>query len=271
VAFGTAVNEEALLAEVHRKLPGTPEELACGFVRHLESKGYSAVEQLDSAHLADLLLAFECLEQRPAALLRLRERITRALREVGAKLKLSADAADEIRSLIEESFVVRAAEARPPGAERYTGRGSLDSLLRAMAVRVALRQRDRHKRELPLASSDLEQLGPALGDPSLELMRARYRAAFQSALTSAVESLSARERNVLRLYVLEGLSVDRIGVAYQVHRSTVSRWLSASRERLLQRTRESLMTALGVPPDDVDSLIRILSSRLELSLSRLLR
>ena len=39
-----------------------------------------------------------------------------------------------------------------------------------------------------------------------------------------MQTLSAQERTVLRLHVLDGLGTDEIGALYKVHRTTVARW-----------------------------------------------
>ena len=77
--------------------------------------------------------------------------------------------------------------------------------------------------------------------------------------------------NGLRLHYLDGLSTERIGELYGAHRVTVARWLASARASLLDETRKRLAERLGVPATKVDSLIRILWSKLDVSLSRELR
>jgi RNA polymerase sigma-70 factor (ECF subfamily) len=114
----------------------------------------------------------------------------------------------------------------------------------------------------------------AILPPELAVVRDRYRAEVEAAIRAAFDALdSARDRNLLRLYYLERVGLDRLGQMFGVHGSTVSRWLTALRESVLDDVRTRLSERLGMSGDfaDVDSLIRAVQSELELTLSRILR
>jgi RNA polymerase sigma-70 factor (ECF subfamily) len=70
---------------------------------------------------------------------------------------------------------------------------------------------------------------------------------------------------VLRLHVLDGVSIDDIAPMFSVHRATIARWIAAAKQTVLDRTRKRLMQDLRLPAADVDSLIRLVQSRIELS------
>ena len=91
-----------------------------------------------------------------------------------------------------------------------------------------------------------------------------------SVFRDAVQVLSARERSLLRMSLIDGLSIDEIAPMYQVHRATVARWLEAARERLAAVTRSRLAQALKLEPDAVDSLLASVQNGFDLSLSQAL-
>ena len=101
-------------------------------------------------------------------------------------------------------------------------------------------------------------------------IRQLYRGEFKTAFTGAMRSLESRERNILRMYLVDGLNIDQIGKVYGVHRATVARWIARSREKLLSETRRRLLGVLRMSEARFDSLMVIVRSHLDLSLERLL-
>ena len=79
-----------------------------------------------------------------------------------------------------------------------------------------------------------------------------------------------RERTLLRLHTVEGLSLERMGVMYRKDKATLSRWLAAAREKLAEETRARLAERLALAPPELASLLRAIRSQLEVSLLRLL-
>ena len=74
--------------------------------------------------------------------------------------------------------------------------------------------------------------------PELAYLKERYRDAFTDALSAAVSALSDRDRTLLRLYHVDGLSLEAMAALYRVHLSTVSRWLTCARENVAEVLRE---------------------------------
>jgi RNA polymerase sigma-70 factor (ECF subfamily) len=107
-------------------------------------------------------------------------------------------------------------------------------------------------------------------DPELALLRARYRASFREAFTQALTALTPRDRTLLRLTALDGLTCARVGQMYGKDASTISRWLAQSRAVLLERTRTILAQTLALSESALDSAMRAADSELNLSLVRLL-
>jgi RNA polymerase sigma-70 factor, ECF subfamily len=91
-------------------------------------------------------------------------------------------------------------------------------------------------------------------------------AALREAFRAAVGGLDARERTLLRLSLRDRLGVDQIGALYRVHRSTAARWLQAVRDKLSASTRAGLASKLSLADAEVESLIRAIGSKIDLSL-----
>jgi RNA polymerase sigma-70 factor (ECF subfamily) len=103
------------------------------------------------------------------------------------------------------------------------------------------------------------------------LLREAYRDAFQTALGDTFAALSPRERNLLRLHVLDGLGIDEIAAPYGVHRATAARWLNAVHEAILAGVHQRLRAHDPRLDDaELESLGRAVRSELHLSLWRLL-
>lgn len=75
---------------------------------------------------------------------------------------------------------------------------------------------------------------------------------------------------MLRYNVLKGLNIAEIGAIYQVHRATVARWIAHARELLLQSTRERLTQRLHAADHELDSILRLIESQMDVSLRRCL-
>ena len=76
---------------------------------------------------------------------------------------------------------------------------------------------------------------------------------------------------LLRLYLVNGLSVESIGKMYGVSQPTASRWLARARATLLEDVKGALGVRLGVSSQELASLAGLVASGLDLSLSELLK
>jgi RNA polymerase sigma-70 factor (ECF subfamily) len=150
----------------------------------------------------------------------------------------------------------------------YAGRGPLGAWVRIAAVRLAIDIR--RKRSAPEQGEADETDSCAPGDPEDDYSRAQSASAFRRALGQAVDMLSADERTLLRLHYLDGLSIDDVGVAMSVHRSTVARWLSHARESVLRETWRLLRAEVRLEDADLRSLLDTALAETDGSLGRIL-
>ena len=72
---------------------------------------------------------------------------------------------------------------------------------------------------------------------------------------------------MLRYHLVEGLSIDEIGAIFRVHRSTAARWLVGIREGLFDATAARSCGSSRSAPRYVDSVLRMIRSRLDASLA----
>jgi RNA polymerase sigma-70 factor, ECF subfamily len=102
-------------------------------------------------------------------------------------------------------------------------------------------------------------------------IKERYRGEFEQALSEALNRLPERQRILLRLYMVNGVTVERIGTMFKVGKATVSRWMAAARSTLLDDIKATLRTRLGTSSDELASLARMVASRLEVTLPSVLQ
>jgi len=162
-------------------------------------------------------------------------------------------------------------EEHPPKIASYAGRGDLRGWLCVTAVREAIDLFRKVHKEEPVDDGELMDLTATAGDQELAYLKRIYRAEFKTAFQKALASLSTRERNVLRHHLLDGLNIDQIGAIYNVHRATVARWIAKARESLLSLTRDVLMERLRVDQTEFESIMRLIQSRLDVSIHHFLK
>jgi RNA polymerase sigma-70 factor, ECF subfamily len=150
----------------------------------------------------------------------------------------------------------------------YSGRGPLLGWLRVIATRLALDalRSDPHPRQ---AEDALERLASLELDPLSGVLKARYAPAFQQALQEALHTLSERDRQLLRLRLVDSCGIDRLGSMYQVDRATAARWLKSARDRVFRRVRQKLGALYGLTHQEFQSMARIMLSQLEMRHSAL--
>lgn len=266
-------DEAALLAAARRQHPELLVE-AAEFARHLAAiRARTGVEAAQLAtHAGDLYLACACTIGDPAALARFEAQCLPAARAAIGRIDGQPQFVAEVAQDLRERLLVRDDSGGPPRIARYDGRGPLLSWVRTAAVRLAL-DRLREQQRSVEQPADEEALCAAVDDQAPEegLIRRHYREHFHKAFAAALLALSARERTILRLQLLDGLTEEQIGIMYGAHRVTIARWLGRARRQLLDETRRQLAEMLGLGPGQLESVTGLVPSRLDLSLSRLLR
>jgi RNA polymerase sigma-70 factor (ECF subfamily) len=151
----------------------------------------------------------------------------------------------------------------------YSGRGDLGGWLCIVAAHAANRRSERAHKEQTLESSEALLLPTPDDDPEMAFLRREYREEMLAAFREALNSLSARDRNLLRYYFLDGLSIDKLGVIYGVHRVTASRWVNQVRETLCLRTREYLSRRVTLSESGFQHVLGLIESQIRLNLAEI--
>jgi RNA polymerase sigma-70 factor (ECF subfamily) len=221
-------------------------------------------ETLDAIEFDDLTFAVACAHGDPAALQTLdRDRLP-ALRPALARLGLDRDGIDEVLQLIRTELFAPRAEG-PPRILGYSGRGKLASWLRSVAVRTGLRMiRTTPRHEL---LDEGAAAGSIADDVELAYMKKTYGEAFQRAFRAALGALPARDRLLLKQRFRHSMGVEDLGRLHGVHAGTISRWVTSARDALASGTRSAMMEELGVAKTDVSSILRLIESQIEVTLS----
>jgi RNA polymerase sigma-70 factor (ECF subfamily) len=242
------------------------------FIAHLADRLPDAAD-LESAlramHTADLYLACACLRGDAGAVAAFDAHCLSVVDRALARLGIDGDAVNEVKQRLRRSLLV--ADDGQPRIAGFAGRGDLRSWLRVLAIHEALAIARRAQRDIAADEDRLVDLACVGASPELEYFKRVYRREFEIAFREAVHSLSDRDRILVRQHFLDGVSVNDIGRLYRVHRATAGRWLDRARDALLAATRDRLMARLDVPPAELESILRLVLSQLEISLRPLFR
>jgi len=248
----------AALASARARWPG----IRCEKGELLEHVDRVGTEPGDLAlHGAELCLACACAHGDETAL-RIFEaeyvaRVEPILKRLG-----DGDFVDDARQLLRKRMLV----GPEPRIASYAATGNLLGWLRIAALRIGLNAKrgafkpseavlvEEIVRELPVEAADLP----------------RYIEIFSAALERAFGALEARDRNLLRLHHVDGLTLDRLGALYQVHRATVARWLAQARTRIFEEVEADVKRTLKLSPSEFQSMLGLVRSYLEASLSGLM-
>lgn len=225
---------------------------------------------LASVQAADLYLAAACAQGIPAALRAFDEHFLSRLPTFLTRLRPADSFIEEMRQVLREKLLVATPGKKPKIAE-YSGRGSLLGWVRVTAVRTAISAR-RNKDEILGADSDDLSVDAfaAEASPEMDYLKTRYRKEFQTAFHSALEKLTAEQRNLLRLHFVDGLNIEKIGALLHVHRATIARWIAAAREQILDNVQRDLHQRLHLGQSEFDSLVNLVRSQLHVSILRFL-
>jgi RNA polymerase sigma-70 factor, ECF subfamily len=190
----------------------------------------------------DLFLACACLNGNAAALgvleYSLLPQAAQAIAQVSAEPEFVQHSIETLRQ--------RLLDEPEPQLTRYRGQGTLAVWVSVVATGIALEQfGGRAVQDGPLALA-MQYLGHEVGS-DLAAQHATMGPALVQAVQAALQALSARDRNILRLHLSGQCSIGQIGRAYGVHRATAARWLAEIRTSVKQQVAA---TKSNEPPAD---------------------
>ncbi|MGI5865701.1 MAG: sigma-70 family RNA polymerase sigma factor [Myxococcales bacterium] len=259
---------ERLIGAVREAWPGLAHLEACfaeALAARLPRDG-SPLEALGRLHAEDLCLATACARGEPAALAHFERRLIPDARAALLARGLSPETVeDALQALRQKLFV-----GGPGKIADYSGRGPLSTWVRMAAIRTALNLVRETRRDVPIEQAPLATLVMPAAPPELGFVKARYRGDFKACFEAAFAALEPRQRTLLKLQLIDGLTTTKIGRIYRVDASTVRRWLIEARRALLEGTRSSLAQRLKLETGELDSLVAVLVTQLDESVRRIL-
>ncbi len=216
----------------------------------------------EASHASELELATACARGEPTALASFEATYLPVIAATARRFG-SGDFVTEVSQLVRRRLLV--AESGAPRIAEYRGQGSLSSFLQAVTVRLALNALQSSARAPPMKSDDLLLELPQGGDdPEIAAIKQRSRAEFKDAFAAAMASLDDLSRNALRLHYLDGLTLAELGSLHGWSVPTASRRLAAARATLLESTRRLMGERLKLSPRELDSVLRLIESRLSI-------
>jgi RNA polymerase sigma-70 factor, ECF subfamily len=219
-----------------------------------------------AGHGHELFLAWACAEEDPVALGYLERHFLQQVDRYLPRPRRSSATIDELR----QELRIRLLIGRPPRIGRYNGRGSFGGWVRVTAMRVAsnlveLGALSRKAVELGAAG----QLADAGMDPELSTITTSHCAVFRAALARTLGALDLRDKELLRLHGIEGMSLDALAARHGIHRSTVARRLASIREQILLGLQQELAFD-AKDASELSSLVGMIESDLSAALEELL-
>jgi len=145
----------------------------------------------------------------------------------------------------------------------YNGRGSLAGWLRVAVSHAAI---DRFRRAKRITSlEELEETGAAVAlespakDQDGESLDSRWGPVVTGMAEETLRALPARDRLLLSLYYLQGVSLKEIGRQFAIHEATASRWLERMRRDIRKQIERGLRKKHRLSSGEISSLWRWVS------------
>jgi len=216
---------------------------------------------------SDLYLALACGRAETGALRALERYYFPALDIQLARLGFDETAREDVFQQVH----LHLCAGSTPRILTYAGRASLASWLGVATLRFALNMANKAKSgQYVRTDITLDSLVSASASPEVRVAIEKARPFFQSALQAALGALPERDRTLLRMCFVDGLSIDDIGSIYGVHRATAARWIANIREGILKSVQGVIAQEFGLHTTEFDSLVFLIRSELHLSLRRVL-
>jgi RNA polymerase sigma-70 factor (ECF subfamily) len=216
--------------------------------------------------LGDLYLACGCVERTPGAAAAFTAAFQPTIRRAVARVLAGSAEREDAEARTMDMLLVGGGQ---PKLSQYLGQGPLEHWIAVVAIRVAVSMARGETAELRLRQKAAADATVGVS-AELQLMKHELRMELEAAVGEALARLPDRERLVLRLYLVSGMTLEAIGKSFDVTHSTVSRWLTHARESILADVQRSLGERLKVANADLASFARLVMSELDVSVTRLL-
>ncbi len=203
----------------------------------------------------------------PAALAAFERHVAPEIRAALKKMGTADANLDELLQVTRAKLLV-AEGSTAPRLSQFNASGTLVSFCTTAAARLVLsRTRDEATRQGYEAKAGHAPTAPL--SPERALSKEQQASRFEQSFVEALRTLSARDRALLRLNLVEGVPHEKLATLHGVSRVTVTRWLLEARARLAQATR-AVLSGDASRSEAAESLLRSIESNFDVSMHRLL-
>jgi RNA polymerase sigma-70 factor (ECF subfamily) len=214
---------------------------------------------------ADLILVWAVLRGAAGAMAEIDALIVGLARRAAGTSIEPAELAQRVRTRL-----LVGEKGKDPKLATYDGRGRLKSWLWT-ATKLELLQATRGMGQGPADDVDeLTHLASPQRSPELSVRSFKDTKLVSKALREALEVLDAKERTMLRMRFVDGVSTEELGKLFQVHRTTAQRWIEAAQAKIMAAMRARLQAEAKLARGDVDSLVGEVAQSISLHLSQVL-
>jgi RNA polymerase sigma-70 factor len=239
-------------------------------------------EFIETLKIDDLCLIIACEKKDESAWSELVEKFNTTVKSAARNItKNNEDAEDLAGSIWAELHGLRNdADGNSRGKlAYYSGRGSLGGWLRAVVSQLAVDQYRKISRFVQIEENrEFENLAneneetlivPNHDTPELLLDEKRTSQDVAKALKSAIESLSAEDKLLIKLYYFDNLNLKKIGEILGFHEATASRKIVKVQGELRKTTEKILQTEHGWKAEEVSRNLSETASKLGFSVEKL--
>lgn len=217
----------------------------------------------------DLYLGLGCAQGSAAALSAFSTAMEPVLRAIHHRWPAVLAFEDFRQTLYEKLFVGDNARIRS-----YAARGSLHGWVKIVATRMLCDLKTAAAEPTAATDYDAVLVSTMMSPPddlAHALLKQQLRPAVQQAIEQSMRALHPHQRVLLRQRFIYGLSLAELARAQQVHRVTVSKQLAKARAAVQTSLRARLGETLGAESQQVDSILRMCLSQLDVRFDELLR
>jgi RNA polymerase sigma-70 factor, ECF subfamily len=255
----------SLLETVQERWQGLPVDSEA-FLRY-SMKRRVALSTLSKEIGADFYLAFACSHQLASSIETFHRMYGGRIAAIGRRFGESQSFADELLQRVFEKLFVPRSEQEEPGIAQYRAEAPLSAWVNTVARRIAFRQVKSARPERLLDDELLAQEISDVCDQELLLLREQHRDVVRDALACALRRMPAREQRFLKMNLVAGVSMDRIGKIYGISQSSVSRKIQRAILNVISEAKAEACEKLRISTGEVDSIFKLIQSCIDLTLS----
>jgi len=255
----------SLLETVLERWQGIPVQSEA-FLRYSTKRGV-ALSTLSKEIGADFYLAFACSQRLVGSIETFHRMYGGRIAAIGRRFGESQSFADEILQRVFEKLFVAHSEREEPGIAQYRAEAPLSAWVNTVARRIAFRQVKSARPERLLNEELLAQEISDVCDQELLLLREQHRDVVREALACALRRMPAREQRFLKMNLVAGVSMDRIGKIYGLSQSSVSRKIQRAISNVITEAKAEACEKLRISTGEADSIFKLIQSCIDLTLS----